>query len=660
MNNVPIESRRGEASRSSHIRGDIEGLRGFAIISVALFHAHIPGFSGGFVGVDVFFVLSGYLITGIIVAKYEVDNFSFLDFYSRRARRLLPAFTIVVIASLAIAAIVVSPIEQKSIFRSAIASAVYLSNIRLARNATDYLAGSGDTDPFLHTWSLSVEEQFYLAWPILIVVAYRLARSRRRLLWFFTAIGAVSFVGNVFVTHNAQPWAFFSMPSRVWQFSAGAIVCLLPSWGKAPSKLQSIFSVSGVALLALAVALLSQDVAYPGFWAVIPTLGTALLLKVGEREQISLIQGVLDNNVMRVAGRLSYSWYLWHWPILVLGAIAFSKLTVFETLLLLAFSLMLANVTYHVVESPLRTSAWLAFKPTRSIWGGIGASAVTVLLCVSWLKFIGLVSESPKFKRFSDASIDLPAIYKNNCVATLFETADRNCVVGDVRSANSIMIFGDSHAGIWVNTLDSLARISKIKLLISLKRECPAPYISYEHTSVNRVYRECDAWRNTIIKKIRRTRPMAVFVSSSYSYSQYGVTSNQWEAGFRSLVKDVKSAGSSLIVIRDVPRFDFNVPICLARAEWARFSKSGASCTSVDTASSRVAVFRTEKMLATENRIPFVDMTSVICPNLRCAPETDSLVIKYYDSNHLTATYARSLTATFLDNLRLAGSSVLD
>ena len=214
-------------SRSS-FRPDIEGLRGLAVLLVVLFHSRVPGFNGGFVGVDIFFALSGYLITGLIVAEVEqTGTFSFRNFYARRVRRLLPASGLAVVGILLFGFVIYSPLEMASYAKWAIYTSLYISNYMFMRDAANYFAADVETNPFLHTWSLAIEEQFYLFWPALIVLSLSWLKSRRRLAVVLCVICIASFIFCVWLTRVRQPWAFFSLPSRVWEFSLGGMACLL-------------------------------------------------------------------------------------------------------------------------------------------------------------------------------------------------------------------------------------------------------------------------------------------------------------------------------------------------------------------------------------------------------------------------------------------------
>jgi peptidoglycan/LPS O-acetylase OafA/YrhL len=316
------------ASERADFRPDIEGIRGIAILLVVAFHAGVSWMSGGFVGVDVFFVLSGFLITGLLAREVtSTGDVDLGEFYARRARRLLPAFLVVVIATIALALWIYAPIDQRPIAAHARNVALHYGNVAFAREAVDYHASSGN--PFLHTWSLAVEEQFYIIWPLLFVVLARLengepttARMTRRLGIGIAVTGALSFIVSLWLTRAAQPWAFFGMPTRIWEFALGGLISFdAARLSKISTKSGTLLQASGLAAIAGASLFYNQATPYPGLAAVVPVLGTAALLVGGMATPAGAITRGLGTSVLRWFGRVSYSWYLWHWPLVGLGAV---------------------------------------------------------------------------------------------------------------------------------------------------------------------------------------------------------------------------------------------------------------------------------------------------------------------------------------------------
>jgi peptidoglycan/LPS O-acetylase OafA/YrhL len=265
---------------SAAFRPDIEGLRGIAVLMVVAFHCGIPGFSGGFTGVDVFFVLSGYLITGLLVAEIrETGELHLLQFYARRIRRLLPASALMLAPTLLIGAAILAPQEVIFAGRTGRATALYLSNLFFAINAANYFAPDIKTNPLLHTWSLAVEEQFYLFWPLLILLGLRVWRSMRALIAVEASVTLLSLGGCLWWTAHAGAFAFYQLPARAWEFGIGGLAALLPHGTlRLPSISRQALGWWGMVGIAASAICITEVWNFPGWMALIPVLGTATVL----------------------------------------------------------------------------------------------------------------------------------------------------------------------------------------------------------------------------------------------------------------------------------------------------------------------------------------------------------------------------------------------
>src|SRR3954464_11210705 len=383
---------RGAGERPA-FRPDIEGLRAVAVLAVVLFHAGVPGLPGGFVGVDVFFVISGFLITGMLWREVErTGTVRLARFYGPRARRLLPAGVLVIAATAAAVAWLLPPLRARTVLGDGVASALYVANYRFAVQGTDYLAADTPPSPFQHYWSLGVEEQFYLLWPALIIgTAWVLARAARGssttstrsvapYVLVLTVLAGLSFATSLWWTDAWPSWAFFSLPTRAWELAAGGLVALTAAaWRRLPGTTAAIAGWGGLVLIVVTCTQIGEATPYPGATAQLPVLGTALVIGAGCATADDGVARPLSHPVMRSIGRLSYSWYLWHWPVLLLAPALFGHaLGLAGRLTTAAVSFGLAMLTLHLIENPARFATPLKGSSQRSLAMGGVLTAVAV------------------------------------------------------------------------------------------------------------------------------------------------------------------------------------------------------------------------------------------------------------------------------------------
>jgi len=379
-------------------RPDIEGLRGVAVLLVVLFHAGLP-VPGGFVGVDIFFVISGFLITGVLLREHlETGRVSLSGFYARRIRRLLPAAAAVLAVTLLAAFAIVGPLDRAGVMEDGAAAALSVANIRFALAEGDYFAAVTAPSPFLHFWSLALEEQFYLVWPAALVLLVR--GGRRRVLVALIAILVASFAANVAVTHDSTSWAFYSLPTRAWQLAAGAILAVGWSWITRLPRLPVILAgwIAVVGLVESAF-LISPDLPYPGIDAVGPTIFAVLLLASGARPFGPA--AVLTLGPLRWLGRISYSLYLWHWPILILPAVALGlEIPVAGRLALVIAATFVAWLSWRFIEEPYRRRRLPGASPRPVL--RLGAATLGAVLALAGVLAFG------SFRTVEDIALAAP------------------------------------------------------------------------------------------------------------------------------------------------------------------------------------------------------------------------------------------------------------
>jgi peptidoglycan/LPS O-acetylase OafA/YrhL len=374
---------RAERTTGEGFRPDLEGLRGVAILLVLLFHAGIPGAAGGFVGVDVFFVLSGFLITGLLLRERErTGRIGLAAFYARRARRILPAAALVLAATLGLSLLVLGPLDLERIAGDALACALFVGNLRFAANAMDYFTLAQTPSPFLHYWSLGVEEQFYLLWPAVLILA---TRGRRPRLGAGLALGAAtvaSLVVSLVLTDAAAAWAFYSLPARAWQLGLGGLLAVTLAWQRRlPDRLLAIVGWAGLAAVVASMLVIDPAAPYPGTAALMPTLGTAAVIVAGGRPGSP--GALLVVRPLRFLGRISYSLYLIHWPLLVLpaaGLAAGETLPLAERAGLGLLAVGLAAASYRFVEEPIHRGRRLALPARATLAAAAATITATIVL----------------------------------------------------------------------------------------------------------------------------------------------------------------------------------------------------------------------------------------------------------------------------------------
>jgi peptidoglycan/LPS O-acetylase OafA/YrhL len=370
-------------------RGDVEGLRALAVIVVVGYHARVAGFAGGFVGVDVFFVVSGYLITRLLLQELASNGrISLRGFWARRARRLLPASTLVIVATLLVGRSVLSPLALRSLATDAIAAATFVVNFVFANRLGDYFgAQAGETapSPLLHFWSLAVEEQFYLVWPLVLVWLTRRARQYRRLLFVVTVAAATSSILTaIWLTTTRPTWAFYLLPARAGELLVGAALAIAgTSLTRVPEWWRATAGWVGLSGIAIAVVTFDATVPFPGTAVLVPVGATALVLLAGVAPtRAPAPTHSLGHPVLQWIGRHSYAIYLWHWPALVLAEAHYGPLLLPGRLLVVAMSVGLAVLSFRLVEDPVRHQRWLARRAGRGL--ALGAALCSLTLVVSW------------------------------------------------------------------------------------------------------------------------------------------------------------------------------------------------------------------------------------------------------------------------------------
>jgi peptidoglycan/LPS O-acetylase OafA/YrhL len=485
--------------------------------SISCQRALFPG--GGLIGVDIFFVLSGYLITGLLTREMNLTGgIDLFRFYARRARRLLPAAFLVILVVCVVEAVLASPLAQYNVFKAALVTTLYSSNIYFAHAHMDYFSWDIDASPFAHTWSLGVEEQFYLVWPILLLLLTRMSKSFKVRATVLASITLVSFAGCVWLTRINHVQALYQSPTRVWEFGAGGLASLVPiQWLTRYKRLCGWAAMASLLSLTLSAAFLPSSMGFPGYIAAIPVVATAGFLLAAAGAPDSKAVSWLTLPPFQFLGRISYSLYLWHWPILDIAKQAFQNNSWQLRAGCIALAVVLSVITYAVVENPIRFHPFLVSRSILSL----GGAALMMTLCIAGLMgWRTALLHSAQYRKYQQAAGDMPSIYASGCSADI---RPRLCVFGETSNpVSTVVLFGDSHAAQWFQPLKDIAVTQHWKLITIIKKACSPMSIKTNHMESPAAIRGCDQWREQAVEVIRELHPNMVILSSSSRYPRPG------------------------------------------------------------------------------------------------------------------------------------------
>lgn len=634
-------------------RPDIDGLRAIAVLSVVLFHSGLGLLSGGFVGVDIFFVISGFLITSIIIDDLNKNKFSIKHFYERRIRRIFPALYVVCVVSLVFSYFIFLPDELEAFGKSLVATLLFFSNI-LFWSETGYFDASADLKPLLHTWSLAVEEQFYIFFPILLIVVSKFFKSRYAPLLII--VGALSFILSVWGAEHKPSATFYWAPTRAWELIIGAILALrvIPSIKR---RWQSeLLGVIGFLLIAYAVFFFDYDTEFPGLNALFPCLGSALLI-YSQSTQKSLTYFVLSRKPLVFIGLCSYSFYLWHWPVFVFAKyLSIEPLTQIESLFLILFSFILSVITWKFIEAPFRN---------KNLFSGKWKIFILALLTSIplFIASVSLISSKGAPYRFPD--IEKLETYKGSIIDTkcvdinIADFDQRKCIFGDeIQAKTSFVVWGDSHAGAFVRGIGEGAENYNKSGYLASTSGCP-PILNVI-TARDREPYKCQKSNNSILKKIQKTD--LVFLVARWTYYTRKSLINHdgpvWlnnqnstliselenyrvlEQGLNVTVKAIKEKGAMPIIVSTVPEFTKSVP-----EAYFLFDKQVKISKNLFD-QNRQKTDQILRNISQQNSVLYIDPSSVFCDEKKCVGNNGDQVY-FSDNDHLNLNGAQKLFPMF-------------
>jgi peptidoglycan/LPS O-acetylase OafA/YrhL len=667
-------------ARESGFRPDIQGMRAIAVMLVVLNHAGVPGLPGGYVGVDVFFVISGFLITGLLIHEADrTGRVSIPGFYMRRARRILPAAMLTLVAIDIAAYVLMNFVRAKETFNASVWTAFFAANFHFAHLATNYFDRAQPPSPFLHYWSLAVEEQFYLVWPALIalvvLVALRLRRSPTTTLAVVAAGMTIASLAWSIHDTKVDPYgAYFSPFVRGWELGLGALLALATGQlSRIPRTVRAVAGWVGCGLIAYAAVTFNTTTPFPGSEALVPTVGVGLLIIAGVASLPAWAPAkFISTPPVTWVGDRSYAIYLWHWPFLVFGAVyAGHTLSVEENLMLIALAIAISALSYALVENPLRHRRWSA-RTAAIVWPSTIAAALVLAVGLTQLvqpAVAGAIA-TPQLT-FAPARAaappSLPAVkaavaaakraapipqpltpaldqllndhyaVPPGCDANDGQTTEKICPLGVKTASKTIVAFGDSHLEEWLPAILSMATKDGWKVIPLIKQGCTPPRWVRAYGKA-----ECLTWYRWATRKANRLHPDVAIIGGSI---EAGLRSGPQVraddlAAITKLARNLGKTAKSVMVIGD-PSSTSGEPVdCLAAG-----NANMKRCTHKRSAD-QAKIYTQMKAAAKAAHASWIETVGWFCYQGLC-PMVVGHTVTYLDHSHITQTYANQLTTVF-------------
>ena len=536
----------------------IQALRAVAAVLVVIYHAKVT--SGGYIGVDIFYVISGFLITGLLLRELDgTGSLALKAFYLRRVKRLLPASFFVLFVTAIVAWTVYPTTLRHGLGKDIAAAGAYVSNYLFALWQMDYQNLNSTPPVVIHYWSLAVEEQFYLFWPFIILALYRYG-ARRAVFFGVVAITAASFLLSLFLTPREPIWSFYSLPTRAWELGIGALLLFIPK----RIRFSSNYGWAALGLILFGTLTFTDKTPFPGTAALVPVIGTAFAI-ASLNNWPRAMNRFGNLKVVQWLGEISYPLYLWHWPVLVIPSVAWGRsLVAHELLICVLLTALLADLTHRFIEDPIRYSKP---HPRLIIKSGAAATAASLVMGGAiYLSFNDRIDLDNGRSYSVTELIKRPVIYDDNCHVNNGQTVSPECSYGDRGAKRKIVLFGDSHAAQWFPALERLANENNFELISLTKSACPGPAVekvdSGEYKNA-----DCFAWRDNSLERIAKLKPYAVIFSGFQHFQVpdgYSSRREWWQAGQRRTLDSLRGNATHIVYITDTPHPQQDIPACLA------------------------------------------------------------------------------------------------
>jgi peptidoglycan/LPS O-acetylase OafA/YrhL len=672
-------------SSRSALRAEIQALRALAVALVLVYHLWPAVLPGGFVGVDVFFAISGFLITSLLLREAERDgSVSLRAFWARRARRILPAALLTVLVC-ALATVALVPLTRwQQFFAEMRASTAYVQNWKLAGDAVDYLAAANAPSPVQHYWSLSIEEQFYLVWPVLIAVAVRVTRGRpvqarrRAVAVVLAAATGLSLVYSIVHTSADPAAAYFVTPTRAWELGAGALLALAAPFDRSPAAARAVLSWVGLAAIAVAALAYSHATPFPGHAALLPVLGALAVIRAGLPAGRWSPARVMTPRPVQFLGDVSYSVYLWHWPLIVFAPFVVAADGAVVKVAIGAASILAAWLTKRLVEDPARTTPLLTTRGARWTLAGAGVATAAVLavtvaagshvthqvraeeraterVLASHPRCFGAAARDSRRRPCENPSLrdtvvptPLEAAKRDNAPCDVIERASTVtvCAFGPrpVHPARTVALVGDSHAVHWRPAFERIARSRHWRGLSITRSGCPLS--ATKPQLQGRALVRCQQWKREVPRWLAAHRDVHTVFVAQHSGSRGTARGGQdafaaqvW--GFRSAWHTLPGSVEHVVVLRDTPTMPGTTPTCVEQA----ISEHRRAATACD--APRDAALPPDPALAAARdetaRVRSIDLSRYFCDERRCPPVIGGALVYKDVESHLTDVYAATL-----------------
>ena len=634
-------------------RPDLQGLRALAVALVLASHFGFSVLEGGFLGVDIFFVLSGYLITGLLVKEWEeFGSLNLSRFYARRIRRLFPAMLVMVVAVFVFAVMFLPVAGLWQGLAAAPYALTWVSNFFFDFRELGYFESLEGGDFFLHTWSLAVEEQFYLIWPLLLLVLLGLCRTQKSPSRFRASAGMAWIAGGGFAFCYAIQYvtidsAFYQMPARIWEFSVGGWCAFVAGGGGMDRVAETAGRWSlavkaaptvGILLILLSVFLVDDRTPHPGLATMLPVLGTAFVILGGSRNPVT--RGLSSGSLVWLGDR-SYSIYLWHWPIVLVCQFFIVGDTLLVALSALLLTILLSMVTFSFVEYPF----WKGRFASAPRAFGLSSSLCAVLPALALTSFVVTALKNPQEPSGNVLStqIELPRIYSQECDDWYYSSHVVPCRFGAEGSDKHVVYIGDSIGLQWFSAIETTFVDAGWRMTVFTKSGCPIVNRPVYYERLRRVYKICEEWRNGVLEAVSSLSIDLVIVGSaaSYEYSE-----KQWVEGSREIFSKFRNAADRVVALAGTPKLSFDGPLCVHRelAKWGEVPPG--NCTSRDgIEQARRVETLLRQAAATFENVSVVGFVDLVCPDGVCRAMGEDEQIVFRDNSHLADSFVRKVSS---------------